>query len=208
MNVIIVITIFIAILVMAEIVRKFRISNLVSRKLAHVAGGILTALLPLLVSRNWAIGIGLLFSILILVAVTKGFLPGITGLGKEKTGAVIFPLSLVVCALFFWSDVSSAPFSVAALTLGLADGLGGLAGRTRAGKEFTVTGPKTYFGSAVFFLVSFVIALGFSSFASKDLASVFVFALGTTVIEAVVGKGLDNLAVPLVAGALFKILFP
>ena len=139
----------------------------------------------------------------------KNFLNSVHKIHEESIGALLYAPSLTLTAIVFW-PINQLAFQGAALVLGLSDGIAGIVGRRYGKRKYSITGTKTVEGSIVFFLITAlilsVILLANSShpFLNKMIL-VFGGSLLLTIIEALFGKGWDNLFIPLVAG--FIILF-
>jgi phytol kinase len=111
-----------------------------------------------------------------------------------------------VCLAFLLTGGDPLAYCITILVLGFADTAAALAGR-RYGRARRMPGgaSKSVAGSAAFFVVAFAVTLtGLHGVAQlpvgEAVAAASVLATVTTALEAVAGKGMDNLLVPL--GAL------
>ncbi len=111
-----------------------------------------------------------------------------------------------VCLAFLWAGGAPLAYGIAILVLGFADAAAALVGR-RYGVARRMPGgaSKSVAGSAAFFAVALAVAFaGLHGAAAlgvgQALAAAALLAAVTTVLEALSGRGLDNLFVPL--GAL------
>lgn len=111
-----------------------------------------------------------------------------------------------VCLAFLWAGGEPVAYGIAILVLGFADAAAALVGR-RYGRPRRMPGGawKSAAGSASFFAVALAVAFaGLHGAAGVDageaLAAAALLAGMTTVLEAISGRGLDNILVPL--GAL------
>lgn len=126
---------------------------------------------------------------------------------------MLFPLSLLLCALVYW-PLNPLIFQGAALILGLSDGLAGLAGQKFGRRQYQITGLKTFEGSAAFFVITCLILYFLQLYAQiphtpARSIGVVAAALLLTLAEAAAGKGWDNLPVALVGGlAVFLLVGP
>ncbi len=113
-----------------------------------------------------------------------------------------FPLGVAVAAAL----VPHRPaFVFGVLVMGLSDAFASLAGRRwgRRGYAVPVLGAtKTYLGSAVFLGTTFALALA----AGAGVASGMVVAAALTAVEGLLGRGTDNLVLPVAAAAVLRLL--
>ena len=208
-NLFIVLSLFVLIFGIAELLYKRKLSATITRKIVHIGGGIVAALLPLFVDLKTVVIIGCGFFLLLVWSKRKNFLNSVHKIHEESIGALLYAPSLTLTAIIFW-PTSQLAFQGAALVLGLSDGIAGIVGRRYGKRKYSITGTKTVEGSIVFFLITALIlsAILFAN-SSQPLLSNMMFVFGgsllLTIIEALFGKGWDNLFIPLVAG--FILLF-
>lgn len=181
-----------------ELARSRGVSPELTRKTAHILGGILSALLPWATTQAGAIFIAFFFSGTLWLAYRFGYLRSIHAARSEARGAIFFPLGLGLAALFCWDP--PIVFASSALMLGLADGLAGLAGRIMGRHSYSLTGPKTLEGSAAFLITA--LAILWATTLALDLPitlerglNVFLVALIVTASEGAAGRGTDNLII-------------
>jgi dolichol kinase len=165
--------------------------------------------LPVFVTKAAALGIGAGMSVLLLAAARGRTLRGVN-LGGGAAGAVLFPAGLALSVLLFWR-VDAVIFQWSALLLALADAAAGAGGGLWGKKHFSVTGHKTVEGSLLFFAVALALLGTFVWLRHGGLpgaygAAVFAGALGVTAVESALGRGWDNVGVPLAAGAVLLML--
>lgn len=205
-NVFIVLFLFLLIFGCAEFLYKRNVPAHITRKIVHIGGGIVAALLPVFVNLNTVIVLGIGFFLLLLFSKRKKILNSIHNINEESMGALLFAPSLTLTAIIFW-PTNPIIFQGAALILGLSDGLAGIVGAGYGKKKYSITGIKTVEGSFVFFLITALI-LFFILYASglPSFFAIALFVLGgslfLTIIEAVFGRGWDNLFVPIIAGLI------
>lgn len=181
---------------------------LLTRKSAHAAGGLVSCALPIFVTKAAAVSIGAGVSLFVLAAARRGALRSVREGGL--TGAVLFPAGLALSAVFFW-DSGAGVFQWTALLMGLADAAAGAGGGLWGKKKYDLTGPKTVEGSLLFFGVSLALLGAFMYFRQGSLtpaavAAAAAGALAVTAVESALGRGWDNLGVPLAAGGVLLLL--
>lgn len=181
---------------------------LLTRKSAHAAGGLVSCALPVFVTKAAAVSMGAGISLFLLAAARGGALRSVREGGL--TGAVLFPAGLALSGLFFW-QADGVIFQWSALLLALADPAAGAAGGLWGRRKYSITGPKTVEGSLLFFAVSLALLAAFIYFRQGSLtpaamAAAAAGALAVTAVESALGKGWDNVGVPLAAGAVLLLL--
>jgi len=200
---------YVSLFVIAEVVHKIGFAATTTRKFVHIGAGIVSCFLPVLTSQHMAIFLGLFFSILLFWTKRKGILDSIHRIENNDVGAVLFPLGLIPCALIFWNDI--LVFSSSALILGFSDGSACIFGRLYGKRGYSLTGYKTLEGSLAFFgatAIIFLLAIFFSHEAinlTKALL-IIVGSLVVTIIEGMIGKGWDNLFIPVSAALVARLI--
>lgn len=200
---------YVGVFVIAEVVHRMGCAAIVTRKFVHIGAGIVSCFIPVLVSQYMAIVIGLIFSIFLFWTKRKGILDSIHRIENNDVGAMLFPLGLIPCALIFWNDI--LVFSSSALILGFSDGCACIFGRRYGKRGYSVTGYKTLEGSLAFFGVTvliFILAIFFSH-ETMSLNKAFLIILGSlavTVVEGMIGRGWDNLFIPISAALVIKLI--
>jgi len=192
----------------AEFLLRRGWAPLLTRKSAHAAGGLVSCALPVFVTQAAAVSIGAGISLLLLAAGRVKVLNSVRAGGG--TGAVLFPAGLALSGLFFWR-VEGAVFQWSALLLALADPAAAVAGGLWGKRKYSLTGPKTAEGSLLFFSVSLLIFCAFLYLRQGGLTAGAVAwagaaALAVTAVESALGRGWDNVGVPLAAGAALMLL--
>lgn len=176
-----------------------------ARKLLHVSSALIIALLPLVLSFAEIAWLAAAFAALMALSMRFQIFPSIHGVTRSTYGEVFFPLGIAVLAVVCPAPV---PFAYGVLVLGVGDGLAALVGE-RFAKRVVPLGQtsKTFWGSAAFLASCF--ALGCALLASTGASPAYAFvaaaavALALTPVELFLTRGLDNLALPVLAGMLF-----
>jgi dolichol kinase len=189
----------VCILTCAEALRLLGMSKLVTRKIAHVLSGTTAALLPYFMSKEPAIVCGILGAAILGLLVWSRRMRSI-GEGID-VGAILFPLGMSIAALFFWGSEFHA-YQYAVLILAVPDAIAGYVG-TLYGSESSLG--KTTIGSTAFFFTAFFIGATFLIAGQYETSNVLMFASISAIVLTLterVSKGIDNLTLPLVAGAI------
>lgn len=210
MFLIVVLGLFLTTFAIAELLLKLGVSAETTRRLTHITAGLLVVLLPYLVTFTEVIILGIFFVVSLAFTKRWRLLRSIHGIRRKSFGATLFPLGLLISALLFWRK-NPQLFQVAALELSLADGFAGVVGERFGKHKYHITGQKTIEGSAVFFVITFLVfamLLGINNALSPEkYLSVFIISLVLTAVEGILGEGVDNLVVPVAAGLLGTLLF-
>jgi phytol kinase len=207
----IVIFLYAAVFLVTEFFYKRGCRPLLTRKIGHLAGAFVSLILPYWFNVTFAIGIAVFFSSFLWWTKKNKTMKGLNASNGETHGAALFPLGIMLSFIFF-AQQHLAIYNTSILILALADGLAGFYGYLYGKKKFSITGQKTYLGSGLFFLSTLLILLaliyyifGFISFLAICLA--MISAMIITLVEASLGKGWDNLAIPLASGVVIYYLF-
>ncbi len=204
-----IIALFTATFIFIELLQRyFKISKIVTRKTAHVVGAGGAATLPLFISFQQIAIVGTVFVGAMLVSKHRNIFASIHGAGRVTYGEVYMPLAVAITALL---APSALVFTYGCLVMAFADVAAEYIGK-KYGKPYrnTFFKTKTKQGSFAFFTVAAAVgsaALFVTSHTTgTSLLAAFFVALVCTFVEAVSGKGSDNLTVPLAVTALLALL--
>jgi phytol kinase len=186
----------------------------VLRKGLHISLGLTALSFPWLFETVWPVLVVGVISIMGFLGVRLG-LPLLRPLAHKLAGITRVSIGeycfiIATCVVFIFAADDPVLYSIPILVLSLADAAAALVG-TRYGHHWYRTWDdyKSIEGSTAFFIVAFAcifLPLVLFTHASVNLsASVAgLVALATTVLEASMGRGFDNLLVPLGALAAIK----
>jgi len=186
---------------------RYRLHGELSRKAVHIGMGLVCAAFPWMFHEPWPVvllaglSIGMLLAIRLLPGLSERFLPVLGGESRCSLGEYVFPVA--VALVFVLSEGEALPYTVAILTLTIADAAGALVGlRYGLSKFRTDEGEKSAEGSLAIFISTFFIAhvplLLFSETGrAESLLTALAVALLVTFVEAVSLRGIDNLIIPL-----------
>jgi len=204
-NILIVLFLFILVFGFAEFLYRRKVASHITRKVVHIGGGLVATSLPLLVDLKTVIILGIGFFILLVFSKKKKILNSIHKIDEDSIGALLFAPSITLTALIFW-PINTLIFQGATLVLGVSDGFAGLVGRKYGRNKYQITGTKSLEGSLSFFLITlfilFVILCINGSFALDKIYLILGCSFLLTVVEAMFGKGWDNIFIPLAAGII------
>lgn len=173
-----------------------------TRRVVHVAGAGTTALFPLYLHLDEVVALGTVFTAFLIWTRVRGSLASVHAVARPTAGALVFPAGLVLAAVTVWSH--PAAFSFAALMLALPDPVAAVVGRRFGSLRWQIPGgQKSILGSLAFFAVAFAVGTVFALAAGNgSILAVAAAAAALTGVEAVLGYGLDNLFIPVLAGLL------
>lgn len=200
--------VFVSVLVSAEAAANhWGIEPELSRRLAHLSSGVLAAGLPLVMSFPAIVALALLFIPFMVVSRRIGLFPAVHGVERATWGEAYFPLGVVLAAVLF---PRSTPYAYGVLIMGVSDPLAGFAGQRYGRRAYRLLrAHKTYLGSAVFFMTTFVLTLGTVAvshgLSTRSIAVVPLLAALLTTVEGLSGGGLDNVLLPVVAAGLLSL---
>lgn len=176
------------------------------RKLLHAGMGLVTLALPWLFRTAWPV---LLLAGAFIAGLTalrasskmrRRFGGVIDGVARESLGEIYFPLG--VGLVFLLSGGDPIRFCVPVLILALADPAAALIGARYGHTRYAALGgEKSVEGSVAFFTVAFLsteiaLLLFTGTERSETVLISLALALAATLLEAVAGRGSDNLFVP------------
>jgi phytol kinase len=185
--------------------RKFNLSFLLSRKIAHIAGSIVSFFLPFFISSTQAAAVGILFVLVIFISRKRHIFKSIHDSQAASIGEVLYPLGISLSAFFVW-PLSVVAYQGSCLVFGLADGLAGYIGGKYGKRSYAVIGgKKTIEGSIIFFVITAIVLFVYYFLYTIEISSVGIllllfYGLGLTILEALFSRGWDNLVVPIAAG--------
>ena len=201
--------VFVALLAGAEASsRRWKIGPEMARKSAHVSSALVAATLTWFMSFPAVAVLALLFVPFMLVSRRVDLFPAVHSVERTTLGEMWFPLGVALVAV---AVPESGPYAYGVLVMGLSDAVASIVGQRYGHRAFRIAGAwKTYAGSAAFFLTT--LALTLPALALVDglsPASVPVavgVAAGLTVVEASLGRGTDNVALPVAAAGLLSLV--
>lgn len=174
-----------------------------TRKFAHIGAGVVVAGMPMFISQSATVAVGLIFTAVLLLSRRYRWLKSVHH-PKDlfNFGPELFALSMALSAWLFW-EIDVLIFQGTALILGLSDGLAGLVGTTWGQRQYRLTGLKTWEGSVVFFLTTFVVFMVIFYISPLDaylIPQALVGSLLLTLVEGAFSRGWDNLFIALTSG--------
>jgi uncharacterized protein (TIGR00297 family) len=188
-----------------------------TRKLVHIATGVLVFFTPYLFTSPLPLIVLSLFFILVnSLALHLETFRGMHDTSRPTLGTVFYPLSFLVLVVFFWNGYQ-AVLQIAMLILAIADAVAAMVGEAIPSphRYRLSSDTKSVEGSLAMFLCSFLITAAglrwlphaqvFQLSGTAILGTAAVTALFATLLEGVSWNGSDNLTAPL--GAAFVLHF-
>lgn len=191
---------------------KLNIKAELTRKTVHFGTGILTLLFPVFLTSHLSVMFLCgSFALLLMLSLKFNLLPSINAIDRESWGSLWFPLSVYICFIFY-SHYAAHPlvnayilYYAPILTLAICDPVAALVGKRFPRGKFKVgKSSKTIAGSSGFFISSLLLNCCLVYAFEPELfqqnwiwAAICALSLSSTLIEAISGKGIDNLSIPL-----------
>lgn len=197
--------VFFILLVIVELVHTHgKLEHYVSRKLAHAGAGLVFLLLPLRFDAPSIAVIALAFTLGLFLSHRSGK-SSIHRNDRVTLGEYYYPLALGLCAALLIPTGDLRAYSFAVVVLAFGDGLAELVGRGWGTHTIRfVHAHKTWEGSAALFIVCLIAFLFLvPTFSIGAVIAGMLIASSLTYVEMELGRGLDNLVLPLLAGGLF-----
>ena len=182
-----------------------------SRKVVHIGTGPVVLL-------AWGLGIERWVALPAAIAVTLAtafnhrfrLLPAVEDVGRHSYGTIAYGASIAILLALFWP---AQPLAVAAgvLVMAIGDGLAGLLGPQLRSPRWQLFGQgKSLAGTLAMGLATLLVlillklAAQSTGLGAPPLPNLLLIAALATALEQLSGFGLDNLSVPLSAGALWQ----
>lgn len=202
--------------------RVVKVKGEITRKWTHFGTGVLTLLFPVMLQSHWSVLILCsAFALILLASLKINFLPSINAIERVSYGSLCYPLAVyLVFLMYSYSQMKGnytggmyTGFYMPILILAISDPLAALVGKRYPWKPYRIGAThKTVMGSLSFFLSAVLICLMLISMSGVELNVwrwlfiVLVLALVSTLAEAISGKGLDNLTIPLVTACTWQFI--
>lgn len=201
MNVIIFLVISTVFLLAVEIIkRKFLLSSSITRRVSHVGAALIAAVSPLFIDKNLIVFACFGFAGVMFISRRFTFLSSLHSVKRKTLGEVFLPLGEAISAAIFLPQAVTA-FQYGVLVMGLSDAFAGFVGEKYGRHQINIfnnrkslEGALTFFLTTTFLTFLFIPSLGFH---------LILIPLVLTLIELILGYGMDNLAIPIFAALLF-----
>lgn len=191
------------------IARITRLSVELTRKIVHIAAGLIAVSLPLFMPFEHIAILCLIFVPIMLISKSLNIFGSIHRVKRSTYGEVCFPMGILLAVVLFPSLVT---YIYAVLTMALADGFASVIGQSWGRRPYKLwRAYKTVEGSATFLAITLVIsficlqAVGIGLLVAFGLSIVLAAIL--TISEAILPYGLDNLVIPPFAALLFNTVY-
>lgn len=196
---------FLGLFTLAEILYHLvKVQAEYTRKLVHIGTGLITLLFPILLSNHWwVLALCSSFALILILSLRFSLLKSINAIDRESVGSLAYPVSVYCCFLAFVYYEDLAFFYVPILILALCDPIAALAGKRWPLGRFTIgKNSKSLMGTGMFFGSAILVILSIHFIQGEQLSFKFVFemliiAAVSAFVEALSGRGYDNLTIPL-----------
>jgi phytol kinase len=180
--------------------------NELSRKFVHITVGTFVAFWPFFLSWNQIVFLSGAFLVGIIASKYLKIFQAIHSVQRPTWGEIFFAVAVGIIAFV---TQSKGIYAAALLQMSLADGLAAIVGlRFGAGSRYKVfSSTKSVAGTLTFFVISLTLLVGYSivTEAYLPLAFLVLLAAGTSLVENLGVKGLDNIMVPLLIAYMLSL---
>lgn len=191
-------TVFLLVIEIAK--RKFLLSTSITRKVSHIGAALICAVSPLFIEKNLIVFACLGFAGVMVLSRRFNFFSSIHTVRRNTLGEVFLPLGEAFSAVIFLPQ-SLGAFQYGVLVMGLSDAFAGFVGEKYGRHQINVLhNKKSIEGTLTFFLTTFLLTFLFAPSLGFHL---ILIPLALTLIELLLGYGIDNFAIPLFAAFLF-----
>lgn len=196
--ILVIVTIFLALVISELLWRKKITSPETSRKLVHIVSGVVVAFLPFYTSYRAIAILSLLFGFVLFLSSKFKIFKSIKQVKRRSVGEYMFALVILILAL-----ISPEPyiFMIAMLNLALGDGLAALIGEKfgKSNRYKILNNQKSIIGSSTFLLASLLILFMAINLNYLDFKFPLLFLpLILLTAENFFSKGVDNLVIPII----------
>ncbi|MGV3632575.1 MAG: phosphatidate cytidylyltransferase [Bacteroidota bacterium] len=197
---------FLGLFALAEILYHFlKTQAEYTRKLVHIGTGLLTLLFPVLLSNHWWVLILCCsFALILILSLRFSLLQSINAIDRESVGSLAYPVSVYCCFLAYVHYGEIAFFYIPILILAICDPIAALTGKKWPLGKFTIgknskslMGTGMFFASALLVILGIYIIQGGETGSFKFMFEMLIIASVSAFVEALSGRGYDNLTIPL-----------
>ena len=177
-----------------------------NRKIIHAIVGVAVSFSPFIfVSNIQPLILAVIFLLINLFSFKKNKLKSFHNINRTTLGTIFFPLAFILIATFFWEYKYN--IACAFMILAVSDPLSSFAGENikKTNKYNIGEDIKSYEGSAIMFLSTFIILYLFSNSIFNQFTifgsflAIILCSFAITVSEAMSIRGSDNLSIPITA---------
>lgn len=176
-----------------------------TRKFVHFGTGVLTLMFPVFLTSSWSV---LLlcgsFAVILLLSLKYQFLPSINAIDRKSHGSILYPVAVYSSFLLYeYHDNNLMFFYAPILILAISDPMAALFGKRWPNGKFTIgKDTKTLVGCSAFIVSAFLVLIGLSILFGQQISfnlcyQLLLVSIGAAFVEALSGKGTDNLTIPL-----------
>lgn len=194
--------------------KKAHVLGEVSRKMVHMAVGLLCIFAPIDYSNQWFIlATVVLFVLFLYFSKKRNWLKSVHSIKRKSYGAYLLPISFYLSFLVYQYYDYNKIFYLPLLIVTISDPLASFAGLMwkahlkNNNKQRSRKYSKTTIGTITFFISAFICSFLFlqyiQSFPTLHIVLLsLVISLLTTLVEAISYKGWDNLNIPLTVATI------
>lgn len=180
--------------------RKLSLSPNYTRRVSHTGAALIAAVSPYFIDKKIIVFACLGFALVMFLSRKASFFSSIHAVKRNTFGEVFLPLGEAFSAAIFLPQAIIA-FQYGILVTGLSDAFAGFVGEKYGRHEINIfNNKKSLEGSLAFFLTTIFITFLIAPILGFHLV---LIPLALTLIELLLGYGMDNLAIPIIGSFLF-----
>lgn len=197
--------IFLLLFTIAEILyRKWNCNAEVTRKIVHIASGIITLFFPAMLGNHWLVLIlCTAFLILLVASMRWNLLPSINGVNRTTVGSILFPITVCVCYFIAKLNNNFTLYFIPILILSICDPIAAFVGKRWPWKKFTSFKQTKTISGSIAFLISatitslFLFAILFDTTLPRAFLLALVVGVTSSFTEGISHGGYDNISIPI-----------
>ena len=180
--------------------KKFPHKTELTRKIVHIGTGPIIPLAWWLnISREFAIGIAFIITIVLLINHQIRLIAAIEDIPRKSYGTTAYGLSITLLLIFFWPNNASA-VTAGVLVMAFGDGFAGVIGREVKSKQWKVLGQKkSLAGTLAMFVIGGSILCCLTLISSQPFEPINLLLITSlaVILEQISWWGIDNVTVPI-----------
>lgn len=201
MNLVIFLVISTVFLFMVEIVkRKFLLPTHITRRVSHIGAALIACVSPFYISKDFIVVVCFSFAIVMFFSRKLALFSSIHEVKRKTWGEVFLPLGEAISAIIFLPHATVA-FQYGVLVMGFSDSFAGFVGEKYGKHQIKLfNNKKSLEGTLAFFLTTIFLTY---LFAPNYGSHLILIPLVLTLVELLLGYGIDNLVISVLGAFLF-----
>lgn len=201
MNLVIFLVISTVFLLVVEILkRKFLLPASITRRVSHIGAALIACVSPFFIHKNLIVFVCFGFAIVMFFSRKLSLFSSIHEVKRKTWGEVFLPLGEALSAMIYLPHATIA-FQYGVLVMGFSDSFAGFVGEKYGKHQIKLfNNKKSLEGTLVFFLTTIFLTY---LFAPNYGSHLILIPLVLTLVELLLGHGIDNLAISILGAFMF-----